>query len=85
MGFSRCCCIRRAIVLLTVAILVRICWRCVISGGRSLRYRYKFLAVFESCMYILGVSGGRVSIPNIMESSSAVLMLVSFAPILLGR
>ena len=40
--------------LLTVAILVRMCWRCVVSFGLSLMYMYKFLVVLESWTYIRG-------------------------------
>ena len=51
---SRACVNLMASDLLIVAILVRMCWRCVVSLGLSLMYMYRFLAVFESCTYILG-------------------------------
>ena len=71
--------------LLIVAILVRMCWRCVVSLGLSLIYMYRFLAVLESCTYIRGWFVGRSSMPRFRASVSAVFMLVSDAPIILGR
>ena len=51
---SSACVILMASDLLIVAILVRMCWRCVMSLGLSLMYMYRFLAVLESCTYIRG-------------------------------
>ena len=51
---SKACVILMASDLLIAAILVLMCWRCVVSLGLSLMYMYRFLAKLESCTYIRG-------------------------------
>ena len=71
--------------LLTDAIFVRMCCLCVVLVGLFRVYRYRFLAVLESCTSIRGCSGGMDSIPRMSASISAVLMLVVDVPTLGGR
>ena len=75
---------RMARDLLMVDIFDRMCWRWVVSAGLSRVYMYKFLAVLESCTYMRGYAAGSVSIPMFIANVSAVLMLVSDAPIAFG-
>ena len=61
------------------------CWRGVVSGCGSWRYKYRFRAVLESWISNRGVLGGRISRARIVSIISAVFMLVLAVPMYGGR